>query len=182
MKFWKNLGLLENGMASIGAGLCLFVIMIVTVLSVFGRYVLAMDLVPGAFNMIERIFFPLMVFWAMPIAYREGAFPRLDFIVAKLTERSKAAVAIFVVAVELVIYLALAHYTWTFAWDGITSQLTTPIGTNHWPIYPVLVMVPFAFALMIVEMIYLLWADLSKMLGHGQAAAAAQAERSEILD
>jgi TRAP-type C4-dicarboxylate transport system permease small subunit len=180
--FWKKLGLFEHGLASIGAGLCLFIIMIVTVLSVLGRYVLAMDLVPGAFNMIERIFFPLMVFWAMPIAYREGAFPRLDFIVEKLSERWKALAAVFVVAVELIIYLALAYYAWTFAWDGIKTQLTTPIGINHWPIYPVLVMVPFAFALMIVEMLYLLWADLSKAFGHGHAAAGAQAERSDLLD
>ena len=182
MKIWNRIGTLELGLASIGAGACLFIIMIVTVLSVFGRYVLAMDLVPGAFNMIERVFFPLMVFWAMPLAYREGAFPRLDFVVESFPGRIKAAVAVFIVAVEMIIFVALAWYAARFALDGIASRLTTPIGTNQWPIYPVLAMVPLALALMVIDMAMLLWADLCKVLWGSVSEPEPGDDRNTVLD
>lgn len=77
-RLWKAIWHFEWGMASIGAGLCLLMMMMITVLSVFGRYVLHTDMIPGAYNIVERILFPLMVFWAMPLAHREKLFPRLE--------------------------------------------------------------------------------------------------------
>lgn len=171
----------EYGLANIGAGACLFLMMVVTVLSVFGRYVLEVDLIGGAFNMVERIFFPLMVFWAMPLAYREGAFPRLAVIVDGLPARRRALAAVLVTLVELMIFAALVYYTGRFALDGIRTGLTAPIGTNHWPIYPVLAMVPLCFALMALEMVRLILADLRKVLG--EAASDSDSEVShDLLD
>uniref|UniRef100_UPI0035691E84 hypothetical protein n=1 Tax=Hydrogenophaga sp. TaxID=1904254 RepID=UPI0035691E84 len=80
MHFWKTLGRIEGGMASIGAGLCLLAMIISTVISVVGRYILQQDILPGAYNLIERVAFPLIVFWAMPLAHREGSFPRFDML------------------------------------------------------------------------------------------------------
>jgi len=53
---------IEGGMASVGAGLCLLAMVLITVISVFGRYVLQQDILPGAYNLVERICFPLIVF------------------------------------------------------------------------------------------------------------------------
>lgn len=160
----KVLGRFEFGMANVGAGICLFLMMLITVLSVFGRYVLEVDLVGGAFNMVERILFPLMVFWAMPLAYRDGAFPKLEVIVKLMPIRLRAASGVLVTGVELVIFFTLIYYTGVFAFDGIASRLTAPIGANYWPIYPVLAMVPLAFGLMIIEMLNLLFADLISLI------------------
>ena len=66
MKFWKNIERIEGGMASVGAGLCLLAMIIITVISVVGRYILQEDILPGAYNLIERVTFPLIVFWAVP--------------------------------------------------------------------------------------------------------------------
>ena len=77
MSFWKTIDRIEGGMASVGAGLCLLAMIVITVLSVIGRYILQQDLIPGAYNLIERVTFPLIVFWAVPLAVGQGHLPAL---------------------------------------------------------------------------------------------------------
>ena len=160
MNFWKTLGRIEGGMASIGAGLCLFAMMLITVISVVGRYVLQQDLVPGAYNLIERVAFPLIVFWAVPMAHREATFPRFDMVVLALSPRIRRWVCVFVGLVELVIYAVVMWYVLRFTWRGIVDDRTMQIGADFWPIWPVLVMMPLAFFLMMLEMGRLVWKDM----------------------
>lgn len=160
MNFWKNLGRIEGGMASIGAGLCLLAMIVITVISVVGRYVLQQDLVPGAYNLIERVAFPLIVFWAMPLAHREATFPRFDMVVLALSPRVRRWVYVFVGLVELAIYAVVLWYVMRFTWKGILDDRTMQIGADFWPIWPVLVMMPLAFFLMMLEMGRLVWCDM----------------------
>ena len=165
MNFYKRLGSFEWGLASIGAGLCLFMMMMITVISVFGRYVLQTDLIPGSYNIIERVIFPLLIFWALPLAYREGVFPRLEILGDTVPTFWRALVSLFVLLVELAIFLLLLWYVGRFAWDGYLSSRTMQIGSGYWPIWPLLFMVPLAFALMIVEMLYLIGRDFAVIVG-----------------
>jgi TRAP-type C4-dicarboxylate transport system permease small subunit len=160
MNFWKTLGRIEGGMASIGAGLCLFAMIVITVISVVGRYVLQQDLVPGAYNLIERVAFPLIVFWAVPMAHREATFPRFDMVVLALSPRIRRGVYVFVGLVELAIYAVVMWYVLRFTWQGIVDDRTMQIGADFWPIWPVLVMMPLAFFLMLLEMVRLVWLDM----------------------
>ena len=57
MRVWTWVERIEGGMASVGAGLCLLAMLLMTVVSVFGRYVLGADLIPGTYNIIERLLF-----------------------------------------------------------------------------------------------------------------------------
>ncbi len=159
MNLYRGLGKFEWGMASIGAGLCLFVMMMITVISVFGRYVLQTDLVPGAYNIIERVVFPLLIFWALPLAHREGVFPKLEILADALPFAARKLLALFVVAIELAIFLLLTWYVGKFAWAGFTSARTMQIGSDYYPLWPLLMMVPLAFGLMIIEMIATLVRD-----------------------
>lgn len=160
MNFWKTLGRIEGGMASIGAGLCLFAMIVITVISVVGRYVLQQDILPGAYNLIERVAFPLIVFWAVPMAHREATFPRFDMVVLALSPRIRRAVYVFVGLVELAIYAVVMWYVLRFTWQGILDDRTMQIGADFWPIWPVLVMMPLAFFLMMLEMGRLVWNDM----------------------
>ena len=162
MRIWTWLGRLEGGMASVGAGLCLLAMMLMTVVSVFGRYVLGVDLIPGGYNIIERLLFPLLVFWALPLAHREGTFPRLEMLQNALPLRAHAWVKVFVLAVEAVIFSLLLWYVARFAWQGYASGRQMQIGTTYWPLYPVLAMVPLSFGLMLIEMVRLIVADVRK--------------------
>lgn len=148
------LGRFEWGLASIGAGLCLFAVMILTVLSVFGRYALHTDLVPGAYNIIERMLFPLMVFWALPLAHRDGIFPRLEVIATALPRRAGSAVAILMLAVELAIFLFLFWYLAQYAATGLRTGRTMQLGSDFFPVWPFIMMVPLALGLMAIEMVW----------------------------
>ncbi len=161
---WTWLGRLEGGMASAGAGLCLLAMLIMTVISVFGRYVLGADLVPGGYNIIERLLFPLLVFWGLPLAHREGTFPRFGMAQDALPPRAHAAVAAVVVAVEALVFVLLLWHVTAFAWQGYTSGRQMQIGTSFWPLYPVLAMVPLSFGLMLIEMVRLVVSDVRTAL------------------
>jgi len=157
MSFCKHIERIEGGMASVGAGLCLLAMIGITVLSVIGRYILQQDLIPGAYNLIERVAFPLIVFWAVPLAHRQGTFPRFDMLVNALPPGARRAVTVFVLLVELLLYCALMWYVLRFTWGSIRSGRSMQIGTQFWPVWPVLLMVPLAFALMMLEMCRLAW-------------------------
>lgn len=167
MRFFKAIRGLEWGLASIGAGLCLVAIMLITVISVFGRYVLQEDLIPGAYNIIERIIFPLLVFWALPMAHRDGIFPRLEMIVDALPRRLGRAVGLVVLLVEIVVYAVVLYYVTTFVWAAIETGRSMQVGTDFYPLWPVVIMMPPAFALMILEMVRLLVLDARKLTAGG---------------
>ena len=177
MRIWTWLGRFEGGMASVGAGLCLLAMMFMTVVSVFGRYLLGADLIPGGYNIIERLLFPLLVFWALPLAHREGTFPRLEMIRDALPPRAYAWVTAFVLGVEVIVFSLLLWYVAWFAWQGYASERQMQIGTTYWPLYPVLAMVPLSFGLMLVEMVRLVVADVREAFaGPGRSSLAGEGE------
>lgn len=167
--FWRTLWTAEYGLAAAGAGVALLTIMVVTVLSVAGRYILHTDLIPGAYNLIERVLFPLMVFCALPLSHRDGMFPKLDvFLAARMSRRQRGLVALAVGLVELAVYAVLMYFIWLFLQKAIASNRTLMIGVATWPMWPVAVMMPLAFGLMMIEMVRLVWRDMRVVLT-GQA-------------
>jgi TRAP-type C4-dicarboxylate transport system permease small subunit len=165
MRFWRTIWAFEWGLAAIGAGSMLFLMMMVTVISVAGRYLLQADLIPGAYNIVERIIFPLLVFWALPIAHREGMFPRLETFVDAQPPRRRTVIAALVTAVEIALYAVFMWYILRFVWTSIQSNRTMQIGTSFWPLWPILLMMPLAFGLMLLEMGRLLYRDIRRVLG-----------------
>lgn len=166
MRIWKALWRFEYGLAALGAGSCLMLVMLLTMASVFGRYVLHMDLIPGAYNIVERVLFPLLVFWALPLAHRDGMFPKLTPVTDPLLgPRGRAAVALFVGLVEIAVYAVVFWFVLRFVTRGVSGGRTFQIGADVWPMWPVIVMMPLAFGLMLVEMLRLVWRDVSVLAG-----------------
>lgn len=163
MNALKAIWRFEWGLASIGAGLCLVLMMLITVVSVFGRYVLEADIIPGAYNIVERIVFPLLVFWALPMAHREGMFPRLDLIPDLLQPRTRTVVSFLVLLVEVAVYAVVLWFVCVFVWNGISNGRTMQIGTDVYPLWPIIVMMPLAFGLMLLEMARLLVNDARRL-------------------
>ncbi|MFC0280001.1 TRAP transporter small permease [Falsigemmobacter intermedius] len=159
--FWRVIWGAEYGLVAIGSGLSLLAIMLVTVLSVAGRYLFHTDLIPGAYNLIERVLFPLMVFWALPVAHRDGMFPKLELVMgASLSHRARAVVALFVGLVELMVYGVLIYFIWIFVERAMIANRTVMIGVETWPMWPIAIMMPLAFGLMMLEMVRLIWRDV----------------------
>ena len=65
-----------------------------------------------------------------------------------------------VVMVELVIYMVVMWYVLRFTWNSIDIGRTMQIGTDFWPVWPIVVMMPLAFGLMMLEMLRLIWRDI----------------------
>lgn len=164
MSIWKRIWQVEWAMAAIGAGGCLLVAMLLTVVMVLGRYVLQADLVPGGYNFIERVLFPLMVFLALPVAHREGLFPRLETLPDMLGPRWGRVLGVLALAIEVVVYLVLLWFVGKFAWASYLSNRPMQIGTVFWPLWPVLMVIPLSVALMILEMLRLFWRDAGLLL------------------
>jgi TRAP-type C4-dicarboxylate transport system permease small subunit len=168
MSFRSSLGLFEHRLAAIGAGTALTLMMLISVGSVMGRYVFHTDLIPGAYNIIERVIFPLLVFWALPAAHRDALFPKLELLAEKLPLRGAAAVALLVLVVEVAIYSLLVWFVGKFVLDAIETGRQMQVGTGFWPLWPVVIFIPLAFVLMIVEMLRLIWRDARRLVT-GQA-------------
>ena len=163
MDFWKAIWRFEYGLAALGAGLCLIVIMLITVASVIGRYFLQIDLIPGGYNIIERIFFPLLVFMAVPIAHREGTFPRFELLADTLPDLPRKLIAVLVVLVEAVVYAVLFWLVIRFTANAIDQQRTMQIGTGVVAMWPVLIFVPLMIVLVLLEALRLVWRDFRQL-------------------
>ena len=161
------LGKFEWGLAALGGGLCLLAILALTVLTVFGRYVLHTDLIPGAFNMIESVLFPVMVFWGLPLAHREATFPRLEILDPVMKGAVGKLIAGLVLAVEVCVYAIVAYYCARYAIKSYDTARAVQIGTGTWPAWPVAMMAPIAFGLMLVEAVRLCLRDFRAALSRG---------------
>lgn len=150
-ELYRRLGQFEWSLAAIGGGLCLLGILALTVLTVFGRYILQTDLIPGAFNMIESVLFPVMVFWGLPLAHREATFPRLEILDPVLKGAVGKLLAGVVLLVEVCVYAIVAWYCARYALNAWNTARALQIGTGTWPAWPVAMMAPLAFVLMLVE-------------------------------
>jgi TRAP-type C4-dicarboxylate transport system permease small subunit len=160
----KRLERFEWVLAAVGGGLCLAAILVITVVTVFGRYVLKADLIPGGYNMIGSALFPLLVFWGLPLAHREGSFPRLEVVDAMFSRNTRLVLGVFVVLAELVVYSVVAWYCARFAWVAWDTGRQLQIGVAYWPAWPIAIMAPISFALLVVESARLITRDARALL------------------
>jgi TRAP-type C4-dicarboxylate transport system permease small subunit len=181
MRFWKAVGALEWWMAAVGAGSMLFIMMMVTVISVAGRYFLHMDLIPGAYNIVERIIFPLLVLWALPLSHREGMFPRLETLADTQPPRRRAFIATVVSIVEVAVYAVLFWFVAKFLWASYAANRTMQIGSTFLPLWPVLMWMPPAVLLMLLEMARSLYHNVRAMLGVEAMAEPLTATESAVV-
>lgn len=140
----------EKLLSEIG-GISLAAIMIVTVLSVFGRYVFRMDLIPGVYNIIERVLFPLLVFLALPRSYIEGSFPKLEILTGRLSVNKRKIVNIIVLIIELAVYCLVTWYVAKFFFGVLERGQQIQVGVVRYPLYPIMFIVLLSFFLLTVE-------------------------------
>ena len=62
-------------------------------------------------------------------------------------------------AVEIAVYLAILYFSSTFVMKAVDTGRTMQIGTDTWLLWPIAVMMPLAFLLMLLEMLRLFWVD-----------------------
>lgn len=142
---------IESRLCMVGSGTCLLLMVFIIISSVLGRYLLHADLIPGSFNIIERVLFPTLVFCAVPITYREEMFPRVTYFRNKFSGRLASIVNWFCLFLEASLYLVIVSYTFRFAWQGVLESRTMQIGSDTWLLWPVLLLVPTIFVLVLLN-------------------------------
>ena len=68
--------------------------------------------------------------------------------------------------VEIAVYAVFFWFIWRFVSGSIAQNRTMQIGTSFLPLWPILIMMPLAFGLMMLEMVRLFLRHLRQALGH----------------
>ena len=146
----------ESFIESIGAIAC-FLLMIAVCFGVVERYVLKITIIEGLYNITESIIFPTLVFTALAGSYRSGLWPRLDVIIDRLAIRKYRIISSIHDVMGLVIYLTVTYFTILYAVKLTIDGRTFQAGVHNLPIWPILWLVPVAFALLSIEVLLNLW-------------------------
>lgn len=150
------------------AGISLALIVLATVISVIGRYFVKADLLPGVYNYIERIFFPVSTYCAFALSYREGMWPAMDVVLKKIEFTKAKAMKIIITVIEMIIYTVLTIFVFRYVTSAIQSGATILVDVNVLSMTPLLLLLLLAFILLvaesIMEFIRVLNADESNLL------------------
>ena len=79
----------------------------------------------------------------------------------QLPEEQRAVVLL----VEVLIYVFILWLVVKFVWSSVETNRPMQIGADFWPMWPILIMMPLAFGLMLLEMVRLLVADARAAFG-----------------
>ena len=140
---------LTSRLCLFGSGTCLILMVFIIIVSVMGRYLFHSDLIPGSFNIIERILFPILVFCAIPLSHQEGMFPSVTFFRTMLPKRAQGVAEMLCSAVDALIYGLVVIYAFRFAWSAVISARTMQIGSSTMLLWPILWLVPVVFVLVL---------------------------------
>lgn len=138
------------------AGAAILLMMFITVLDVILKNLFASS-IPGSYLYMESILMPLAIFLGMPYAFFSGIFPRLDMVVNKFNHKTKINVIILTLILELMSFLVIIYYSFTYGIFGLTTNITFLAGINSIPLYPMFFLVTLAFALIAVYLVKIIW-------------------------
>lgn len=137
------------------SGLAIFGMMLWIVADVVSRNFIGGS-ISGSFEVAENYFMPLAVFPAMAYVYGSGVLPKMDLLMHRFPQPVQDTMVYLLLALELVIFLLLTYYTWEYALYGMGRGEAFPAGGDLYPLWPLFFFVPVAFAMVLVETLFVL--------------------------
>jgi TRAP-type transport system small permease protein len=137
------------------SGLSIFGMMLFIVYDVVGRNFLGGS-IRGGFEIVQNYFMPVAIFPAIGYVYSSGITPKMDLLMPKTPKRLQAAAVYVLLVLELAIFSLLVYFTWGYAVTGMERGMTFPAAGSLYPVWPLLFLVPFGFALVLVETLFVL--------------------------
>ena len=141
------------------SGLSIFGMMLFIVYDVAGRNFFGGS-IRGGFEIVENYFMPVAIFPALGYVYASGITPKMDLLMPKAPERFQAAMVYVLLGLELAVFGLLIYFTWGYAMTGMERGMTFSAAGSLYPIWPLLFLVPFGFALVVVETLFVLVRNL----------------------
>lgn len=140
---------------AIVSGLSIFGMMLFIVYDVAGRNFFGGS-IRGGFEIVQNYFMPLSIFPALGYVYASGITPKMDLLMPRMPVRLQAGVVYLLLLLELAVFALLIYFTWGYAMTGMERGMTFPAAGSLYPLWPLLFLVPFGFALVIVETLFVL--------------------------
>lgn len=134
------------------AGIAIILMMLITVLDVALKNLFNIS-IPGSYLYMENIFMPLAIFLGMPYAFFSGIFPRLDMMLVKLKRDLRIKISIAVLILEVLTFLVVIYYSFTFGIFGATTNITFLAGVNSIPLYPMFFLVTISFTAITIYLV-----------------------------
>ncbi|ANB34959.1 TRAP-type C4-dicarboxylate transport system permease small subunit [Rhodovulum sulfidophilum] len=159
----RGLYRLERQLALV-AGLTVFVLMLLAVISVGGRHFFNQPL-PGSVDWIQQGM-PLIAFLGIAYTQRDGGHIRMDILVSRLSGRALWAAETvttlaMLVVMALLVWGSFAHFQRSFDWGAPLFSRDSSIDINL-PLWPAKLLAPVAFSVLCLRLALQLW-------GYGRA-------------
>ncbi|WP_238363812.1 TRAP transporter small permease subunit [Mesobacterium pallidum] len=141
------------------AGLAVFGLMVLAVVSVSGRNLMNQPL-PGYVDWIEQAM-PLIAFLGISYVQRNGGHIRMDIVIGRLKGRALWLAEFVTTFAVLILIAALiwgswAHFDRSFDWDARWFSRDSSIDIGL-PIWPAKLIVPVAFSILGLRLVLQLW-------------------------
>lgn len=159
------------------SGMAIFAMMSLIVADVVSRNFLGGS-IAGSFEIVENYFMPLAVFPALAYVYGSGVLPKMDLAMHKTSKTVQDAVIYGLLVIELVLFALMTYYTWGYAVTGMERKTAFPAGGDLYTLWPLFFVVPLAFAMVIVETLFVL---LKNILGGRVTLAMHEGHEVEAL-
>jgi TRAP-type C4-dicarboxylate transport system permease small subunit len=160
------------------SGIAIFGMMLFIVYDVVGRNLLGGS-IRGGFEIVQNYFMPLSIFPALGYVYASGILPKMDMVMDRAPQRLQGGVIHLLLLGELVIFSLLFYFTWDYATAGMGRGMSFPAAGTLYPLWPLLFLVPFGMALIVIETLF---AFVHNLLNRDAPPSLGMAEPSEMTD
>lgn len=114
----------------------------------------------GGFEIIQNYMMPLVVFPGLAYVYASGVLPKMDLILEKINSKAQKFLIIFMLLIELFVLVLIVQFSWEYAMSGLERKTAFPAAGTLYPLYPLFFLIPIAFAMIVIENIFILIRNL----------------------
>lgn len=141
------------------SGLAMFVMLFYTCADVFLRYFFNLSFL-YTYEFSRSYFMPLAVFPGLAYAFSRGVMPRIDLLIMRVRTTYQWAVAILLIIIEIILFLLLTIYGAKYTYTAIIETVSFTAGGENYVLWPVIILAPISFLLVLIECIFLLIKNL----------------------
>lgn len=154
-RFVTRAGALISGIAAVG-------LMLLVCADVLMRNIGAGSLI-GAFEVTQNYFLPLVVFPSLAWVYSSGVMPKMDLFLPKLSPGARRKTVMGLVIVEILVIATVTVSTTLWAISETASQAAFIAGKSLLPGWPVQLLVPIGFLLLLIELCFVFARNLQRV-------------------
>lgn len=142
------------------SGLAILTMMLAIVADVASRNLTGASIL-GVYEITQNYLMILAIFAALPFVYSSGIMPKLELLFERFKGRGRTILINGILVLEILVYAAMAYYSWQFAMTGLGNESGFMAGGKIYPLYPVLFVIPISFLGMTIECIFAILNNLT---------------------